>query len=84
MADANQALWWRRSVRLALVVVSFAVAAASAPAMIDALGIGTPVLGLSSAVFAGTLGAPIAIAIAAFWHVGRQRRLDDRLGVGDS
>ena len=69
--------------RLALAVVLLGGVAAVAPLAIIGRRDDLVLLGLPLTAFLSMLGAPLIIAFAAFWHVGRQRRVDLRHGVGE-
>jgi len=69
--------------RLALVAAAVGVVLACAgPFIADWRGDDAD-FGLTSGTVLPTLGAPIVIAVVAFWHVGRQGLLDRRHGIGD-
>ncbi len=81
MADENQVVWWRATVRLAATVLSVLAAVACLPFLFaDSLDRGS-LLALPIGSFLIALVSPIVLAVAVFWFADRQRALDHRYDV---
>lgn len=80
MAEDNEALWWRRSSRLAIVVlVSAFTLGLGALLLIPALD-ARAIAGIPNGVFVSGLLVPIAILFLIFWSDKRQRHIDQGSG----
>ena len=81
MADANQTFWWRRTGRLAAIVLSGFAAVMCVPLLFaDSLDRST-LLGLPFGHLLISLVTPVVLAIAIFWFADRQRLIDHRYDV---
>ena len=78
MADAGQTHWWRRTERLAAIVLSGFAAVMCVPLLFaDSLDRST-LLGLPFGYLLISLVTPVVLAMAVFWFADRQRLLDHR------
>jgi putative solute:sodium symporter small subunit len=79
--EGGQDIWWRRTGRLAALVVAATVAFAASPLLLPGVFSGRSLLGLPLGWFVFAEAVPIVALIAVFWLADRQRTFDHRYDV---
>jgi len=80
MANGDDSSWWRRTARLALVVMAGGgILGLGALALASALD-RSAIASIPNGMFATTLLVPIVILLLIFWSAERQRGIDQRRG----
>lgn len=81
MREGGQDIWWRRTSRLAALVVAAAVAFAASPLLLPGVFSGRSLLGLPLGWLVFAEAFPIVALVAVFWLADRQQTLDHRYDV---